>query len=108
MTENLIELGKTGIEISPLGIGTMQWGDIEFTDQTGSNLDHDIRGVYQIGLDSGINFYDTAEVYGDGKSELFWVNISKNYPTMSLLPQNLCLTHGVYKKVSCGQLCSAV
>jgi aryl-alcohol dehydrogenase-like predicted oxidoreductase len=71
MTENLIELGKTGIEISPLGIGTMQWGDVEFTDQTGSNLDHDIRGVYQIGLDSGINFYDTAEVYGGGKSELY-------------------------------------
>ncbi len=71
MTENLIELGKTGIEISPLGIGTMQWGDIEFTDQTGSNVDHDIRGVYQIGLDSGINFYDTAEVYGGGKSELY-------------------------------------
>jgi aryl-alcohol dehydrogenase-like predicted oxidoreductase len=71
MTDTMINLGRSGIEISRLGLGTMQWGDIEFTDQPGSNIDQDIQGVYQVSLDSGINFYDTAEVYGSGRSELY-------------------------------------
>jgi aryl-alcohol dehydrogenase-like predicted oxidoreductase len=71
MMEPMINLGRTGIEISRLGLGTMQWGDIEYADQPDSNIDHDIRGVYQVSLERGINFYDTAEVYGRGKSELY-------------------------------------
>lgn len=67
----MIQLGRTGIKISPLGLGTMQWGDIKFTDQPGSNIDQDIRSVYQVSLDSRINFYDTAEMYGSGKSERY-------------------------------------
>lgn len=70
-TDNMIQLGHTGIGISPLGLGTMQWGDLKFTNQPGSAIDNDILGAYQVSLDSGINFFDTAEMYGRGNSELY-------------------------------------
>jgi aryl-alcohol dehydrogenase-like predicted oxidoreductase len=71
MTGNMVQLGRTGIVISPLGLGTLQWGDIKFTDLIGSKIDNDIRGAYEVSLAAGINFYDTAEMYGNGKSELY-------------------------------------
>jgi aryl-alcohol dehydrogenase-like predicted oxidoreductase len=71
MIDAMIQLGRTGIDISPLGLGTMQWGDIKYTVQSGSNIDQYIRGAYQESLASGITFYDTAEMYGSGISELY-------------------------------------
>lgn len=54
-------LGKTGVKVSPLGVGTNKWSQ-------GSN-DAAVFETYQAFLDGGINFLDTAEVYGFGKSE---------------------------------------
>lgn len=56
-------LGRSGIEVSPLCLGTMMFGDW-------GNKDHDdaIRVVHKA-LDSGINFVDTADVYSTGESE---------------------------------------
>ena len=67
--DNLIDLGKTGIRISPLGLGTWQWGDRMFWDYGSSHNDTDLREAFQISLDAGINFFDTAEIYGKGRSE---------------------------------------
>ncbi len=66
---NYINLGKTEIKISPMGLGTMQWGDHPLSVQTGEPVDENIRKIYQASLDAGINFFDTAEIYGRGKSE---------------------------------------
>ncbi len=71
ITEGMIQLGQTGIAISPIGLGTMQWGDIEYNDQPSNNIDQAILGTYQVSLSAGINFFDTAEMYGSGKSELY-------------------------------------
>jgi aryl-alcohol dehydrogenase-like predicted oxidoreductase len=68
--ENFIPLGKTEINISHLGLGTMQWGDIKLHDPPNSIDDKDIRQVFQTTLDAGINFFDTAEIYGNGRSEI--------------------------------------
>jgi aryl-alcohol dehydrogenase-like predicted oxidoreductase len=62
-------LGKTGIQISPLGIGAWAWGDRMFWGYGGDYKDADIQTAYDAGLEAGINFYDTAEVYGSGRSE---------------------------------------
>jgi aryl-alcohol dehydrogenase-like predicted oxidoreductase len=57
-------LGSTGVQVSPLCLGAMMFGDW-------GNPDHDesIRIIHQA-LDSGINFVDTADVYSAGESEL--------------------------------------
>ncbi|MEO8296546.1 MAG: aldo/keto reductase [Burkholderiales bacterium] len=56
-------LGRTGIQVSPLCLGTMMFGAF-------GNPDHDdcVR-VIHAALDAGINFIDTADVYSQGESE---------------------------------------
>ncbi|WP_026553407.1 aldo/keto reductase [Arthrobacter sp. H20] len=57
------QLGRTGVEVSRLCLGTMMFGDW-------GNKDHDdsIR-VIRRAIDSGINFIDSADIYAYGESE---------------------------------------
>jgi len=64
-----IPLGKTGIRITPLGLGVWQWGDTMMWGYGKSYGDADLRPVYDATLAAGINFIDTAEIYGRGRSE---------------------------------------
>src|SRR3954466_6346303 len=56
-------LGRTGVQVSKLCLGTMMFG-------AWGNTDHDdsIRIIHRA-LDAGINFADTADVYSAGESE---------------------------------------
>ncbi|WP_108249104.1 aldo/keto reductase [Planctomonas deserti] len=56
-------LGRTGVEVSRLCLGTMMFGDW-------GNKDHDdsIRVIHRA-IDAGINFIDTADIYSFGESE---------------------------------------
>jgi myo-inositol catabolism protein IolS len=62
------ELGKSGIKVSAVGLGTWQWGSREWGWE-GSYGRKDVLDAFQKALELGINFIDTAEVYGGGKSE---------------------------------------
>jgi aryl-alcohol dehydrogenase-like predicted oxidoreductase len=63
-------LGATEIEIAPLGIGTWAWGDrLVWGYGQGAYTDADLREVFDAALTAGINLFDTAEVYGLGRSE---------------------------------------
>jgi aryl-alcohol dehydrogenase-like predicted oxidoreductase len=57
-------LGRTGREVSVIGLGTWQlgadWGDVSESDAL------DVLGA---SVESGVTFFDTADVYGDGRSE---------------------------------------
>jgi aryl-alcohol dehydrogenase-like predicted oxidoreductase len=80
LTEKHILLGKTNIEISPIGLGTMQWGDIRKPVNPSKTADKDIHEAFQVSLDMGINFFDTAEFYGNGRSEAFLGNYHNEIP----------------------------
>ena len=58
-------LGRTGADVSVVGLGTWQlgadWGDVD---------DHTAADVLEAALDSGVTLLDTADVYGDGRSEV--------------------------------------
>lgn len=59
------KLGKTGMNVSAISIGTWQVGG-----KWGSEFDHaNADKILNKAIDSGINFIDTADVYGDGESE---------------------------------------
>jgi aryl-alcohol dehydrogenase-like predicted oxidoreductase len=57
-------LGRTGLTASVVGLGTWQlgadWGEVS---------EADAREVLETSLAEGVTFYDTADVYGDGRSE---------------------------------------
>lgn len=58
---NYTNLGRTGIQVSPLCLGTMNFGSS--TDPLESEK------IIDAAIDSGINFIDTANIYGKGRSE---------------------------------------
>ncbi len=64
-----IPLGKTEIQITPLGAGTWQWGDSKYWGYGSTYQEADVEEAFQASLKAGINFFDTAERYGHGKSE---------------------------------------
>jgi aryl-alcohol dehydrogenase-like predicted oxidoreductase len=57
-------LGRTGRDVSVIGLGTWQlgadWGQVS---------EADARAVLDASRDAGVTFFDTADVYGDGRSE---------------------------------------
>ncbi len=57
-------LGKTGKPVSVIGLGTWQlgadWGSVD---------EADALAVLRAAVESGVTFFDTADVYGDGRSE---------------------------------------
>src|SRR3954451_8816861 len=57
-------LGRTGRDVSAIGLGTWQlgadWGDVS---------EDDAIAVLAASADRGVTLFDTADVYGDGRSE---------------------------------------
>ena len=67
------KLGQSGIEISALGMGCWVIGDPFWDGQTplgwGVVDDRESIRALHLALDLGVNFFDTADVYGAGHSE---------------------------------------
>ena len=61
---NYRQFGRTGWKVSEIGFGAWaigaDWGDVSETDA---------EAALNSALDRGVNFIDTADVYGDGRSE---------------------------------------
>lgn len=57
-------LGRTGVQVSSLCLGCMNFGDAN----SGADEETSLRIVHRA-MDAGINFLDTANVYGRGRSE---------------------------------------
>ena len=64
-------LGKTNIKITPIGLGMMEFSGGGGLVGAGFPIinQEEKNAVIQAGLDSGINWFDTAELYGTGVSE---------------------------------------
>lgn len=68
-------LGKTSVEISPIGLGCMS-----MTQLFGKPAPDEKTSKALIGhaLDRGVNFFDTADFYGSGDNEIFLRNALGN------------------------------
>jgi aryl-alcohol dehydrogenase-like predicted oxidoreductase len=69
---NYRELGRTGWKVSEISFGAWaiggSWGDVS---------DKDSLAALHAALDGGVNFFDTADVYGDGRSERLMAKLKK-------------------------------
>lgn len=63
-------LGSSGLQVSALSLGS--W--ITFGEQVGEDLAYECM---QLAYDSGVNFFDNAEVYANGEAETIMGNIIK-------------------------------
>lgn len=63
------ELGKTGVLVSELCLGTMTFGGKGFWEVLGQVPQDEVNQILKTSIDSGINFIDTANGYSEGLSE---------------------------------------
>ena len=69
MTPQQIPLGNSGLKIPPMGIGAWSWGERMIWGFGRDYGEADIQQAFTACRNAGINFFDTAEVYGSGRSE---------------------------------------
>jgi len=62
-------LGRTGLYVSELCLGTMTFGGKGFWEVVGKLGAKEVETVIGTALDAGVNFLDTADVYSEGESE---------------------------------------
>src|ERR1700731_2301357 len=104
MEDNMMEyatLGNTGLLVSKLCFGTMTFGD-------GRGIFKAISAVGQAGADelvktsiaSGINFFDTADIYTEGESEKILGQSLKN---LNIARQDVVIATKVYGRVGPGR-----
>ena len=69
------ELGRTGWKVSSVSFGAWaiggNWGEVG---------DDDAMAALHRALDRGVNFFDTADVYGDGRSERYLAQLRSERP----------------------------
>ena len=63
------ELGKTGVLVSELCLGTMTFGGKGYWQAVGQVPKDEVNQIVKTSVDSGINFIDTANAYSEGLSE---------------------------------------
>jgi aryl-alcohol dehydrogenase-like predicted oxidoreductase len=68
-------LGGTGYQVSEIGFGSWalgsEWGEVS---------EADAMGALHTALDTGVDFFDTADVYGDGRSEQYLARLRRERP----------------------------
>jgi aryl-alcohol dehydrogenase-like predicted oxidoreductase len=74
------DLGQTGMRVSEISLGTWAFGD-----GWGTVSEDDALGALNRAVDLGVNFLDTADVYGDGRSEKLIATLLKARPNDEIL-----------------------
>ncbi|MFF7446360.1 MULTISPECIES: aldo/keto reductase [unclassified Streptomyces] len=73
-------IGRLGQQASVVGLGTWQlgadWGDVD---------DKEALSVLEAAAESGVTFFDTADVYGDGRSEQTIASFLRGRPDLHVL-----------------------
>ena len=64
-----IKLGKTGLDVSPIALGCMTYGDPGRGHPVWSLNEEQSRPLIKQAIELGINFFDTANMYSQGSSE---------------------------------------
>jgi len=68
-------LGRTGRQVGVVGLGAWQlgadWGEVD---------EDEALATLRAAVEAGVNFIDTADVYGDGRSERLVGRLLKEHP----------------------------
>jgi 1-deoxyxylulose-5-phosphate synthase len=69
-----VNLGRSGLKVSRIGLGTMTFGSRTWRDSQGATRDwmreeDEARPIFRRAMELGINFFDTADAYSQGLTE---------------------------------------
>lgn len=76
-----IKLGRTGLDVSPVCLGCMGFGEPSRGHPAWSLDGKESRSLIRHALEAGINFFDTANLYSSGTSEEFLGRAIKDFVT---------------------------
>ena len=80
-----IRIGKSEIEVRPLGVGTWAWGDRIVWGFGRGYGEPEVEAAFHAGRGAGLDFFDTAEVYGWGTSERILGRLARS-PGQTAIP----------------------
>ncbi|HEY6953541.1 MAG TPA: aldo/keto reductase [Bacteroidota bacterium] len=66
---------------SQLGVGTWAWGDKQVWGYGKGYAESNLRDAFNASISAGVTVFDTAEVYGFGRSEKFLGEFARNNPS---------------------------
>ncbi len=84
-----VNLGNSGLSVSPVALGTWQLSPRFWGDQSKD----DIIAAVQLAFDRGVNFIDTADAYGDGYAESVVGEALKDLPRDELVIATKVFNH---------------
>ena len=90
------QLGKTGVLVSELCLGTMTFGGKGFWVPIGEVTQDGANEIVKSSVDAGINFIDTANVYSEGLSEII---LGKAIKDLGLSRQSMVIATKVRGRV---------
>ena len=71
VSPQIVRLGAGGPEVPAVGVGTWQWGDRMYWGFGRDFTERDVWEAFDESVRAGLTLFDTAEVYGGGRSERF-------------------------------------
>jgi aryl-alcohol dehydrogenase-like predicted oxidoreductase len=77
MTVQYLGLGRTGLSVSRLGLGMMSYGDP--ARQSWALTEAEADPIVRRAVETGITFFDTADMYSDGASEQITGRLLRKY-----------------------------
>ena len=93
-------LGNTDLDLTTVGLGTFAIGGPDWDAGWGPQDDHDSITAIQKALDVGINWIDTAPVYGLGKAEEIVREALKDVKEKSIIATKLGLVWDENRNIS--------
>lgn len=93
------ELGKTGVLVSELCLGTMTFGGKGMWESIGQLPQHDVNQIVKYSLENGINFIDTANAYSEGLSETL---LGESLKDLGISHQNVVIATKVRLRMGAG------
>ncbi len=91
-TMNARTFGKTGIRVSEMGLGCWQLGGADW----GNLDDQTAMDILSASVDAGVDFFDTADVYGNGRSETLIGRFLKEHRANVFVATKLGRTGSLY------------
>ncbi len=82
---NWAPLGRSSVQVPPMGLGTWAWGDRFFWGYGRSYRDEDLEQAFRLAIEHEVFFFDTAEVYGWGRSERLLRTFAHKYEVLDRL-----------------------
>ncbi len=78
-----LKIADSNLEVSEIGLGCMRISDMQ---------NNEVERLIHTAVNAGINFFDHADIYGDGKSEEKFSEVLKNYPGLrqKIIIQSKC------------------